>query len=72
MRDTITISLPRQWREIVDQLAKERETSRSDVVREAVREYVFRIEFERLRRIGVAAAQEKGIFTDEDVFEIVS
>ena len=46
--------------------------NRSDLVREALRQYLYREEFRRLRRGLIPQAEAKGIFTDEDVFERVS
>ena len=72
MRETITVSMPSRLKRQLDRLAKSRDSTRSTVVLEALRDYLERLEFERLRRIGVAAARKRGIFTDEDVFRIVS
>ena len=72
MRETITVSMPRRLKELLDRLARDRNATRSHIVREAVQSYAERIEFERLRRAGVSAARQRGIFTDDDVFEIVS
>ncbi len=72
MRATITISLPKGTKQKLDSFVKKEGLNRSDIVREALRQYLFQNEFERLRRIAIPKAQEQGIFTDEDVFKIVS
>jgi metal-responsive CopG/Arc/MetJ family transcriptional regulator len=46
--------------------------SRSDIVRESVRDYLFIRQFRSLRKHMVARASRHGIFTDEDVFDRVS
>lgn len=46
--------------------------SRSDLVRESLRDYFFFRKFQDLRARMMAKAQAQGIFTDEDVFKRVS
>lgn len=72
MRDTITISLPKELRKALDRVTKERGVSRSDVVRESLRRTLFLSEFEALRAELIPLAQKQGIYTDEDVFKLVS
>lgn len=72
MRETITISLPGSLRERLDQMVETAQVNRSDVVREALRQYLQREEFQRLRRKMIPQAQAQGIYTDEDVFEKIS
>lgn len=72
MRETITVSLPGSLRERLDELVKTYNLNRSDVVREALLQYLHREEFRRLRREMIPQAGAQGIFTDEDVFEKVS
>ena len=72
MRETITISLPKDMRKALDRVTKERGVSRSDVVREALRRTLFLEEFQALRERLIPLAQKQGIYTDEDVFKLVS
>lgn len=72
MRSTITISLPSEVRAEIDRLAKAEGVSRSDVVRESVRDYLFIRKFRAIRKTMVAKASSRGIFTDQDVFDRVS
>lgn len=72
MRETMTISLPAWLRRRLDKLTKEERLNRSDVVREALRQYLARREFQRLRTILVPEAEKRGLYTDEDVFREVS
>ena len=72
MRETVTISLPAEVRRELDRLAKEEGLSRSDVLRQSLDEFLFVRRFRRLRQRMMAAAQARGVFTDEDVFERVS
>jgi metal-responsive CopG/Arc/MetJ family transcriptional regulator len=72
MRETITVSLPRKVRQELDRVARREGVSRSDVLRVALEEHLFVRRFRALRRKIMAAAQGRGIFTDEDVFDRVS
>ncbi len=72
MRETITVSLPRKVRQELDRIARREGVSRSDVLRVALEEHLFVRRFRVLRRKIMAAAQARGIFTDEDVFDRVS
>jgi metal-responsive CopG/Arc/MetJ family transcriptional regulator len=72
MRETVTISLPQAVRRELDRVAKEEGISRSDVLRQSLDDFLFVRRFRQLRQRMMAAAQAKGIFTDEDVFKHVS
>ncbi|MBI2989368.1 MAG: ribbon-helix-helix protein, CopG family [Deltaproteobacteria bacterium] len=72
MRETITISLPAGLRRRLDKLTRQESLNRSDVVREALRQYFARREFQRLRASLVPEAEKRGLYTDEDVFRQVS
>lgn len=72
MRSTITISLPKPIRSRLDKLAKMEGVSRSDLVRESLRDYLFVRQFRKLRKNMMAKASQRGIHTDQDVFDRVS
>jgi len=72
MRETVTISLPQAVRRELDKVAKEEGVSRSDLLRQSLEDFLFVRRFRRLRQRMMAAAQAKGIYTDEDVFTRVS
>lgn len=72
MRESISISLPKELKEELDDAVRYEGGARSDVVREAVREYLFQRRFRRLRRELMPYAEAQGVFTDEDVFREVS
>jgi metal-responsive CopG/Arc/MetJ family transcriptional regulator len=52
--------------------SREAGTSRSEIVREALRNYFMLREYRTLRAEFTAEAETKGIVTDEDVFDRVS
>jgi metal-responsive CopG/Arc/MetJ family transcriptional regulator len=72
MRETITISIPKSLRQKLDGLIKKEHLNRSDVIREALRQYFARQEFRRLRDMMVPEGERRGLYTDEDVFREVS
>jgi Arc/MetJ-type ribon-helix-helix transcriptional regulator len=72
MRETITISVPEEIKAEIDRIVQEEGISRSDVVRESLRDYLFVRSFRRLRARLMAKALARGVVTDEDVFDQVS
>jgi len=72
MRNTITISVPKTLRGELDKLSKQEGVSRSDLVRDSLRDYLFLRRFRALRKSMTAKASQKGIFTDQDVFDRIS
>ncbi len=72
MRSTITISVPEQMRSELDKLSQADGVSRSDLVRESLRDYLFVRRFRSLRKSMLSKASRNGIHTDQDVFDQVS
>ena len=72
MRSTITISVPEQMRSELDELSQKDGVSRSDIVRESLRDYLFVRRFRSVRKSMLRKASKNGIYTDQDVFDIVS
>lgn len=72
MRTTLTISLPRDVRERISREAKRRKLSESEFVRRALQSQLWEDAFEETRRLLLPRARAKGIYTDEDVFRLVS
>jgi Arc/MetJ-type ribon-helix-helix transcriptional regulator len=72
MRATLTISLPPLLRRDVSRAAKKERVSESEFVRRAVKRQLWVEAFEETRRKAIPQARAAGIYTDEDVFKIVS
>lgn len=72
MRSTITVSLPQSVRHELDRVSRMEGVSRSDVVRESVRDYLFQKQFRALRKRMIPKAVKRGIYNDQDVFDVVS
>ena len=72
MRTTLTISLPQPLRKSVTRAAKGLGLSESEFVRRAVQQQLWDEAFEASRRVLVPKARAKGVYTDEDVFKMIS
>jgi metal-responsive CopG/Arc/MetJ family transcriptional regulator len=72
MRESVSISLPESIKAELDHFSEAQGISRSDTVRAALQEYLFIRKFRALRAQIVPLAEAQGIFTDEDVFRLVS
>ena len=72
MRATLTISLPPGLRRDVSRAARSRRMSESEFVRDTLRRQLALDRFHSLRERAMAQAQAQGIYTDEDVFKVVS
>ena len=72
MRSTITISVPEKVRTELDRVSRAQGVSRSDIVRESIRDYLFIRQFRSLRTSMVAKASRRKVYTDQDVFDRVS
>ena len=68
----ITIRLDPSLEELLDQVCSKTGRSRSEVVREALRRQLTLQLFEEARHQIVPFAEAQGIFTDEEVFNLVS
>ena len=69
---TITVTIPRKMKVQIERIAKRENIKKADIVRGALNRYVARMELDAIREVLVPEAQKKGIFTDEDVFKLVS
>lgn len=72
MKKTITVSLTEEMRRELDKIARQEGVSRSDLIRESLRDYLFVRNLRRLRGRLKAKAQTQGVYTDQDVFDRVS
>lgn len=72
MRETVSISLPEEIKSALDEAVAEDGVSRSDLVRQAVQDFLFVRQFRRLRRELILYAEAQGIYSDEDVFRRIS
>jgi CopG family transcriptional regulator/antitoxin EndoAI len=67
---TITLSLPPEMADKIEELMKEEGRTRSELLREALRRYVEEQEWKKIYRYGERKAKEKGI-TEDQVEDII-
>jgi Arc/MetJ-type ribon-helix-helix transcriptional regulator len=69
MKRPISIRLPDELREMLDQISKQEGLPVSDLVRESIRRYAAVYRFRQLRKRVLPFAEAQGLLTDDDVFE---
>lgn len=72
MRETLTISIPAVMRKQLSKAAKAEGVTQSEFVRKALKTELFRKSFRAARVELLPKARAQNIYTDEDVFKIVS
>ncbi|NOY10421.1 MAG: ribbon-helix-helix protein, CopG family [Spirochaetes bacterium] len=72
MRKVLTISIPENIEKEIDQFVKEENSSRSEVIRKAIMDYIYFKKLRKLREKMMLKAQSKKAYTDEDIFKTVS
>lgn len=72
MRQTVAVSLPADLTSRLDAVAVEEGTSRSEIVRDALRRYLAQRQLQQVRAAIIPFAEAAGVLTDEDVFRDVS
>jgi len=72
VRNAVTVSLPEELTRELDAASREAGSSRSEIVREALKRYFMLREYRSLRAELTIEAESRGIVTDEDVFDRVS
>jgi predicted transcriptional regulator len=72
MPDTITIRLPKQLQKELDLLIKAERTTKSEIIREAIKRHIAFKRFQQLRKQVLPFAEAEGLLTDEDVFKAIS
>ena len=72
MQDTITFTLPAEIKPAFDNLTREEGISPSELIREAVAEYLFLRKFRSLRERMILQTQKQGISSEQNVFDRVS
>lgn len=68
----VTIRLDPELEELLDRVCRDTGRSRSEVVRDSLRRQLTLELFEEARRKAIPFAEARGVFTDEDVFRLMS
>jgi len=72
MLQPITVTLPADIKQALDELARQEGVAPDEVVGRAVKQHLFLRQFRSLRERMSAKAQSQGVVTDQDVFDRVS
>ena len=72
MNQPITIRIPEDMREELQEISRSEEKPVSDLVRESLRRYLSVYRFRKLRNMVLPFAESQGILTDEDIFREIS
>ena len=72
MRSIISVSFPKEMAVELDKLAKESGRTRSEIVKEALRSFLWEERFRTFRSKIRPKAKKRGFITDEDVFKDIS
>lgn len=72
MESAITVTLPADVKDALDDLARKEGVQADVVVGQAIKEHLFSRQFRLLRERMAAHAQSQGVVTDQDVFDRVS
>ena len=72
MNQTLTIRIPDELREELQEISRAEGKPVSDLVRESLRKYIAIYRFRKLRNMVLPFAEAQGILTDEDVYKVVS
>lgn len=72
MRTVISVSLPEEVAMELDRLAKDSGRTKSEIVKEALRTFLWEERFRAFRNRIRGRAKKKGFVTDEDVFKDIS
>jgi len=68
----ITVNLPSKMKAQLDRWARKEQQKKSEIIRDALRRYFALRDFHEIRSRMVPHARKMGIYTDEDVFKLVS
>jgi len=72
MRETLTVSLPPQTKRLIARAASESGLTTSEYVRMAIHRKLWQDALTESRRVAVPRARAQDIYTDEDVFALIS
>lgn len=72
MRETLTISLPGNTKQLIEAAASESGLTVSEYVRLAIFRRLWQDAAADSRRVAVPRARAKGVYTDDDVFRLIS
>jgi len=72
MRKALTISITEELEKEINQLVKEENNSKSELIRRAIKDYIYFKKLKKLRETMMLKTDAQKVYTDEDIFKIVS
>ncbi len=69
---TLTLSIPDDLKEQLEELSRQLQRPTSELVRESLRRYIATEQLKAIRRATVPLAEAQGFLTDDDIFKAVS
>jgi hypothetical protein len=72
MRTTLTVSLPGRSKKLIERAARESGLTTSEYVRLAIFRKLWQDATQESRRVAVPRARAMGVFTDDEVFRLIS
>ncbi len=72
MRGVISIRLPEKMQKELEIISKTEGKSKSEIIRDAISQYLAVKKFQQLRKKVLPFAEAEGLLTDEDIFELIS
>jgi predicted transcriptional regulator len=69
---TLTLRIPDDLRQQLDELSRQQQRPTSELVRESLRRYIATEQIKAIRRATLPLAEAQGFLTDDDVFKVVS
>ena len=72
MRESLTVSLPPRTKKLIERAASESGLTTSEYVRLAIFRKLWQDAAVESRRVAVPRARKRGVFSDEDVFRLIS
>jgi len=72
MRKVVSVSFPEEMAEKLETTSRDTGRSKSEIIKQALRAYLWEERFRKVRKTITEKAKQKGIVTDEDVFKEVS
>jgi len=72
MSQVISVNLPEKLANELYKLSKNMDKSRSELIKDAIRAYIWEEKFRKIKKVVSGKAKARKIVTDDDVFKIVS
>jgi predicted transcriptional regulator len=69
---TLTLRIPDDLKDQLEELSRQLQRPTSELVRESIRRYIVTEQLKAIRRATAPLAEAQGFLTDEDIFKAIS